>query len=339
MIKQYENINLRSSNSFGIDAVADRLIEFSSAEELKELFSGNHSPLSGRWNVMGGGCNILFTEDYRGTLIRPAAKSIAVTGEDAGNVSVRAEAGLVWDDLAAWCVERGLWGAENLSHIPGHTGAAPVQNIGAYGAEVSGIITSVETFCTDTLNELVITARHCAFGYRESIFKSTLKGRTIITAVNFRLSKKPSPNLSYGALEEETEKLGGPTLRNIRRAVINIRASKLPDPAVAGNAGSFFKNPVVDATTAERLLKEYPGMPVFPNRETGTAKLAAGWLIEQAGWKGLSKGRAGVYPRQALILVNNGGATGSEILALARDIQADVKAKFGVEIDTEVNIW
>ncbi len=339
MIRQYENINLRGSNSFGIDVSADRLMEFSSAEDLRELFSSERSPIQGRWDVIGGGCNILFTEDYRGTLIRPATGDIAVTGEDASSVSVRAGAGLVWDDLVAWCVEHGLWGAENLSHIPGYTGAAPVQNIGAYGAEVAGIITSVETFCTDTLNELTIAADHCAFGYRDSIFKRTLKGRAIITAVNFRLSKTPAPNLSYGALEAETGRLGSPTLHNIRQAVINIRASKLPDPAVTGNAGSFFKNPVVDAPTAERLRAEYPEMPLFGNMGTGTVKLAAGWLIEKAGWKGVSRGRAGVYPGQALILVNNGGATGSEILALAREIQASVKAMFGVEIETEVNIW
>lgn len=338
MIRYYENINLRTSNSFGIDVSADRLVEFSSAEELRELFSGERPP-TGRWNVIGGGCNILFTGDYHGTLIRSTGDSITITGEDDLGVSVRAEAGLVWDDFVVWCVARGLWGAENLSHIPGHTGAAPVQNIGAYGTEVAGIITSVETFCTDTLNELTIAADHCAFGYRDSIFKGPLRGRAIITAVNFRLRKTSSPNLSYGALAEETEKLGGPTLSNIRQAVINIRESKLPDPATIGNAGSFFKNPVVDAAMAEKLREEYPAMPVFPDSANGTAKLAAGWLIEQAGWKGARKGRAGVYPRQALILVNNGGATGTEILALAREIQASVKAKFGVEIETEVNVW
>ena len=252
-------------------------------------------------------------------------------------VAVRAEAGVEWDDLVAWAVERDLWGIENLSLIPGKVGAAPVQNIGAYGAEAKDAIESVEMFCTDTCNTLILSREHCAFGYRESVFKHALRGRVVITAVTFRLSRRPRPDLGYGDLLRETEARGGATLRNIREAVCAIRRSKLPDTAVLGNAGSFFKNPVVEAAVAERLRTDYPALPLYPAAE-GRMKLAAGWLIEQAGMKGHREGCVGVHDRQALVLVNYGGATGSEVLALAHKVQEAVRAKFGVEIAAEVNV-
>jgi len=219
----------------------------------------------------------------------------------------------------------------------GDTGAAPVQNIGAYGAEAKDIVESVETLDLATLKEVSIAGCHCGFGYRDSIFKGVLKGRAVITAVTFRLSRTPRPNLGYDALAREVEDAGGATLENIRTAVRRIRGEKLPDPAVTGNAGSFFKNPVVDSELAERIKRKYPDMPSYPVPEG--VKIPAGWLIEKTGWKGASLGRAGVYGKQALILVNLGGATGNEVTALARRITDDVETRFGIRIATEVNIW
>lgn len=339
MIRHYDNHSLRLHNSFGVEARASKFIEFGGAAELAEFLAGNPGIVSGQWAVLGGGNNILFTRDYEGTLLRPTATDITVTGEDHNHVYLNVSAGHDWDGFVAWCVERGLWGAENLSWIPGLAGAAPVQNIGAYGAEVKDMVVSVEMLHTDTMKINTLAAGHCCFGYRDSVFKNALKGRVVITSVNLRLGKQPAPNTSYGALREEVERLGGPTLENIRRGVINIRRSKLPDPAETGNAGSFFKNPVVPAAKAAELEKQYPGMPQYPGGPAGTVKLAAGWLIEKAGWKGRRRGNAGVYEKQALIIVNHGGATGSEIAGLAAEIQMSVKEMFGVDIDTEVNIW
>ena len=228
-------------------------------------------------------------------------------------------------------------GRKTSTAIPGTVGAAPVQNIGAYGAEAKDIVESVETLDLATLKEVSIAGCHCGFGYRDSIFKGVLKGRAVITAVTFRLSRTPRPNLGYDALAREVEDAGGATLENIRTAVRRIRGEKLPDPAVTGNAGSFFKNPVVDGELAERIKRKYPDMPSYPVPEG--VKIPAGWLIEKTGWKGASLGRAGVYGKQALILVNLGGATGNEVTALARRITDDVETRFGIRIATEVNIW
>ncbi len=325
MINEYFGVSLRGSNTFGIEATADRLVEFGSADDLKSL----EGVFDGRWNVLGGGSNIIFTSDYHGTLLRCTGREMQVS-EDG---RVRVEAGMVWDDFVAWTVANGLWGAENLSNIPGTVGAAPVQNIGAYGVEAKDIIESVEIYDPARGEVRIMGAEECEFGYRDSIFKHTLRG--VITAVMFRLSQTPQPRLDYGDLRATA---GEPTLENIRRAVIEIRGSKLPDPEVQGNAGSFFKNPVVSSTVAEKLREKYPEMPLYDAPE-GSKKLAAGWLIDRAGWKGRSLGRVGVHPKQALVLVNLGGATGAEVIELARRIQADVRGQFGVEINTEVNIW
>lgn len=338
MIKIEENKDLKTLNSFGVAASAAKLISYTTAAELQETLAADPSLVAGKWEVLGGGNNILFTGDYDGTLLHPAGGEISITSENALHVHVRVDAGVVWDDFVVWCVERGLWGVENLSGVPSSTGAAPVQNIGAYGAEVKDVVMSVETLHIATLSFLTIAAEHCAFGYRDSIFKSTMKNKTVITAVNMRLSKMAAPNLAYGALADEVAKLGGPELRNIRQAVMNIRDSKLPDPAVVGNAGSFFKNPIVEVCKAEELIYKCGAMPIYPVSE-GYVKLSAGWLIDQAGWKGANRGPAGVYPKQALILVNNSGATGADVIALAEEIRADVKAKFGITIEPEVNIW
>lgn len=334
MIREFHQISLRGRNSFGVDQRAARLVEFETAEDLRTFFAAG---IPGRWTVLAGGNNILFTEDYDGVLLTPVARQIALLSDDGDEVRLRVEAGVEWDDLVEWAVERGLWGIENLSLIPGKVGAAPVQNIGAYGAEAKDAIESVEMFCTDTCNTLILSREHCAFGYRESVFKHALRGRVVITAVTFRLSRRPRPDLGYGDLLRETEARGGATLRNIREAICSIRRAKLPDPAVLGNAGSFFKNPVVEAPVAERLLAEYPDMPHYAAPE-GRVKLAAGWLIDRAGMKGYREGSVGVHERQALVLVNHGGATGGEVIAFARTVQAKVREKFGIEIDTEVNI-
>ena len=334
MIREFEHIDLRERNSFHVAQSAARLVEFETPDELRELFAAG---VPRQWYVLGGGNNILFTRDYEGVLLCPVAQGITPLSEEGATVRVRVEAGVEWDTLVAWAVERGLWGLENLSLIPGKAGAAPVQNIGAYGCEAKDAIESVEMFCVETRNMLVMDAAHCGFGYRESVFKHDLKGRVIITAIEIRLSHTPRPKLGYGDVEREVEARGGATLRNLREAICSIRRAKLPDPAVLGNAGSFFKNPVVEAPVAERLLAEYPDMPHYAAPE-GRVKLAAGWLIDRAGMKGYREGSVGVHERQALVLVNHGGATGGEVIAFARTVQAKVREKFGIEIDTEVNI-
>ena len=270
MIREFHQISLRGRNSFGVDQRAARLVEFETAEDLRTFFAAG---IPGRWTVLAGGNNILFTEDYDGVLLTPVARQIALLSDDGDEVRLRVEAGVEWDDLVEWAVERGLWGIENLSLIPGKAGSAPVQNIGAYGCEAKDAIRRVEMYCVETGNLLTLDAAHCGFGYRESVFKHDLKGRVIITAIEIRLSHTPRPKLGYGDVEREVEARGGATLRNIREAICSIRRAKLPDPAVLGNAGSFFKNPVVEAPVAERLLAEYPAMPHY-TAPAGRIKLA-----------------------------------------------------------------
>ena len=334
MIREFHQISLRTRNSFGVDQQAARLVEFETPEDLRTLFAAG---IPEKWTVLAGGNNILFTRDYDGVLLTPVARGITLLSDDGDEVRVRADAGVEWDDLVEWAVGRGLWGIENLSLIPGKAGAAPVQNIGAYGCEAKDAIRRVEMYCVETGAMLTLDAAHCGFGYRESVFKHDLKGRAIITAVEIALTHTPRPRLGYGDVEREVEARGGATLRNIREAICAIRRAKLPDPAVLGNAGSFFKNPVVGAAAAERLLAEHPDMPHYPAPE-GRVKLAAGWLIDRAGMKGSRKGAVGVHERQALVLVNHGGATGGEVIAFAHEVQEQVREKFGIEIDTEVNI-
>ncbi len=335
MIRETADAPLRQRNSFHVEEQAERLIEFDREEDLDLIF-GKGRPE--RWYVLGGGNNILFTRRFEGTLIKPAATGITVIGEDTDTVTLRAEAATDWDRMVAWCVERGLWGAENLSLIPGTVGASPVQNIGAYGAEAAGIIYRVHLYDTLRREHATLEKADCRFAYRDSIFKHELRGRTVITAVELRLGKHPAPNLAYGDLKAQVEARGGASIANIRDAVCAIRRSKLPDPDTLGNAGSFFKNPVVDNATAERLREEDPACPVYPVSAHGMCKLAAGWLIDRAGLKGFRMGRVGVHERQALVLVNFGGATGNEVIALARYVQDRVFDRFGVRIEPEVNI-
>ena len=335
MIRFYENIDITPRNSFHVRQVAKRLVEFDRAEELPELFERYGTE---NWYVLSGGNNILFTQDIEALLITPCDQRIEVVSEDENSVRVKVGAGVEWDDFVAWSVERELWGIENLSLIPGKVGASPVQNIGAYGVEAKDTIKSVEMYFVEGGNFVTLAGEHCGFGYRESVFKQTLKGRVIITAVEFELSKVANPRLGYGDVIREVEARGGATLANIRDAICSIRRSKLPDTAILGNAGSFFKNPIVDSEVAERLRADYPDMPSYPAQEEGKIKLASGWLIDKAGLKGYREGNVGVHERQALVLINLGGATGSEVIAFAKKVVATVKEKFGIEISPEVNI-
>ncbi|MFR9504437.1 MAG: UDP-N-acetylmuramate dehydrogenase [Rikenellaceae bacterium] len=337
MKREFYNISLSERNSFKIDQSAAKLIEFDSVEELTELFSVDPPA---EWYLLAGGNNVLFTQDYKGVILTPRGKSIEVVSSSCSEVKVRAEAGVEWDDFVEWSVENGLWGAENLSLIPGTVGAAPIQNIGAYGVEVKDIIEEVEMFCPQTLNILKLQGAHCDFGYRDSIFKGSLRGKVIVTAVTFKLSKIASPKLGYGDVVKEVAARTEVTLRNIREAICAIRTAKLPDTSKVGNAGSFFKNPVVDVALAAQIASRMADdMPQYPVKEDPTkVKLAAGWLIEKAGFKGYCEGRVGVHPKQALVLINLGGATGAEVMALANKIVEAVQSQFGVSISPEVNI-
>lgn len=332
-----ENYSLKPYNTFGIDVRCRYFVEAGEVDELLDFVA------SYEWEpqevlILGGGSNFLFTEDFNGTVFYPAMQGIEVVREDAVEVEVRVGAGVEWDDFVAWAVGQGFWGIENLSLIPGHVGAAPVQNVGAYGMEAGERIIEVEAIHLPEARLVRIAGRDCRFAYRDSIFKKEWKNRYIITHVFFRLSKQPQFRLDYGSMRSELERVGGEvTLQKIRQAVINIRNSKLPDVKILPNAGSFFKNPVVPLKLAENLLKQYPALPVYPVDEA-KVKLAAGWLIEQCGWKGKVLGQAGVHEKQALVLVNRGDADGVEIAHLANEIKKSVFIKFGVWIEPEVYI-
>lgn len=332
----FNNISLKKFNTFSLDYLAESIIEIVSEEEAMALFSDS-AQLKKPVLILGGGSNILFTSDFSGTIIKPCISGISVESEDKDSVVVSAGAGVKWDDLVEWCVERDYSGLENLALIPGNVGATPVQNIGAYGVEVKDLIEGVNTVSIADGSAKYFTNKECNFGYRTSIFKEKLKGKYLITRVFFKVSKSFNPNLGYGSLKEEVEKEGKVTLRNVRNSVVSIRKSKLPDPEITGNAGSFFKNPVVRMGLAERLKELYPGIPVYNDRP-GYVKLAAGWLIDQCGWKGTRRGDAGVHDKQALVLVNYGNARGSDIYILSEDIRKSVKEKFGVSLEREAEV-
>lgn len=336
MIHRYTDYSLLSHNTFGMDVKATSFIEYTSEDELRQLLDERRrlhavDPLL----PIGAGSNLLFSGDFRGTVLHSVIRGINVVCEDDHFVWVKVGAGEVWDDFVSCCVLRGWYGAENLSAIPGEVGASAVQNIGAYGAEVKDLITEVEAVEVNTSEVVRIPAERCCYAYRQSIFKNEWKGRFIITYVTYRLGKKPEFHIDYGNLRAELE--GKPlTLSTVREAVRRIRDSKLPDPRKQGNAGSFFMNPVVERSHFEHLRALYPSMP-FYEVDAGHVKIPAGWMIDQCGWKGRSLGHAGVHDKQALVLVNRGGATGPEVMALARAVQADVKSRFGIDIHPEVN--
>jgi len=333
----YENIPLKSYNTFGLECSADCLVEIKSEDEAVELFK-DESVKNKPMLILGGGSNILFISDFKGTVLYPdiLGKNIE-TPDEAGYIMVSAGAGENWDDFVEWAVDNGFGGLENLSLIPGKVGATPIQNIGAYGVEIKDLIVKVRTVSTQDGSVRVFSTKECEFDYRNSIFKNREKGKYLVTRVWYKLSTNPVINLSYGSLSEEVDKLGAVNLKNIRQAVINIRRSKLPDPLITGNAGSFFKNPVIPEAVAENLRKEFNGMPVYSDKP-GFSKLASGWLIEQCGWKGKRIGDAGVHDKQALVLINHGEATGKEIFELSADIQKSVLDKFGIRLEREVEI-
>ena len=332
-----ENTSLKPYNTFGIDVKASYLGRFSSVGELQEALEqmSNQELL-----VLGGGSNVLFVrERFDGCVLLNEIKGFDVVEETNDWVIVRSGAGEIWHEFVLKCIEHGFCGIENLSLIPGSVGASPMQNIGAYGVEIKDVFEKLEAYHIESGEVQTFSKEECEFGYRESVFKRKLKGQYIITSVCFRLAKNSAVNTSYGVIAAELEKEGivNPTMKDVSNAVIAIRKSKLPDPKEIGNAGSFFKNPVVDISLLEKILTQYPTAPNYPATE-GSVKLAAGWLIEQTGWKGKTLGHYGVHALQALVLVNYQGATGQEIYDLSTSIIADVKEKFGVELEREVNI-
>jgi UDP-N-acetylmuramate dehydrogenase len=329
------NISLRPYNTFGIDAKAKEFSVFRSADELDELVK-----MSGRnhFMILGGGSNILLTKDYDGYVLKNELSGIEVVHEDEHHVYVKAGAGENWHQFVLFCLERDLAGVENLSLIPGNVGASPMQNIGAYGVEIKDVFHDLEAYQIKTGRVVTFTHADCEFGYRESVFKNKHKGQYVILNVTFRLNKIPEYNTSYGAIEDELKRMNKRvSIQSISQAVINIRTSKLPDPAKIGNAGSFFKNPTITEKLFDGLKKDHPKVPAYPQGH-GLVKVAAGWLIEQCGWKGYRKGNAGVHEKQALVLVNYGSASGREIYDLSEEIRKSVVKKFGIELEREVNV-
>jgi UDP-N-acetylmuramate dehydrogenase len=331
-----ENFSLRPYNTFHIDALARKFASFSNVEELIQLnASKGKEPVL----VLGGGSNLLLTDHVDGLVIRNEIMGIEKTGEDDDHVYVRAGAGENWHRFVLYCISNEWAGVENLSLIPGCVGAGPMQNIGAYGVEIRDVFHELRAYHLVEGSNYNFGLKDCAFDYRDSVFKNKYKGQFVITHVTFRLNKKPVFHTEYGAIKEELEKMGVQDLSiaAISQAVINIRSSKLPDPAVIGNAGSFFKNPSIPKGKYETLKTDFPAIVGYPN-EDDTVKLAAGWLIEQCGWKGFRRGDAGCHERQALVLVNYGKATGKEIYELSEEILRSVEEKFGVLLEREVNV-
>jgi UDP-N-acetylmuramate dehydrogenase len=330
-----ENYSLKSLNTFGIDASARHFAVFKDTEQLDELIE---RAAGSRKLILGGGSNILLTNNFDGYVLKNDVMGMNIVKEDHLHAYVKTGAGENWHRFVQYCLERELAGVENLSLIPGNVGASPMQNIGAYGVEVKDVFYDLEAYHIAKRKVMTFSATDCEFGYRESVFKNRYKNEFIILNVTFRLNKVPQFNTSYGAIEEELSKMNEPvSIHAISRAVINIRTSKLPDPKVIGNAGSFFKNPTVSAAKFEELKSAYPSLPGYP-QESGMVKLAAGWLIEQCGWKGYRKGDAGCHAKQALVLVNYGHASGSDIFSLSEQIQDSVVKKFGVVLEREVNV-
>lgn len=331
-----QNISLRQYNTFGIDVKAKLFSRFASVEELDELLTLNPKLPT---LILGGGSNILFTEDFNGLVLKNEIKGIDLIKEDANHVYVKAGAGENWHQFVQYTLKRNWAGLENLSLIPGNVGASPMQNIGAYGTEIKEVFDELEAYHKKARKVHLFTVNDCSFGYRDSVFKAKHKNEYVILNVTYRLNKRPKLNTSYGAIEQELKNMGVKELsiQRISEAVINIRSAKLPDPAVIGNAGSFFKNPEISVKQYTDLQSAFPGVVGY-KLENGNVKLAAGWLIEQCGWKGFRRSDAGCHSQQALVLVNYGSATGKDILELSEEIVQSVKQKYGIELEREVNI-
>ncbi|MFH4967830.1 UDP-N-acetylmuramate dehydrogenase [Gaetbulibacter sp. M240] len=336
-MKVLKNISLKPYNSFGIDVLANTFAPISSISDLKQILLENRE---NKKLILGGGSNMLLTQDFDGLIIKIDLKGIQVIDENNDWVYVEVQAGENWHEFVLWCLNKNYGGLENLSLIPGNVGTAPIQNIGAYGVELKDNFISCEALDISTLKLNTFTLKDCQFGYRSSIFKNEGKGKYIITSVIFKLSKNDHKlHIDYGAITSELEKMQitTPTIQDVSKAVISIRQQKLPDPKLIGNSGSFFKNPIITKSHYETLLKNFSTMPSYPVSDT-EVKVPAGWLIEQAGFKGKRFGNYGVHKNQALVLVNYGGAKGSDILELATLIQKTIKKLFNVSIEPEVNI-
>jgi UDP-N-acetylmuramate dehydrogenase len=333
------NVSLKPYNTFGIDANAKYFSAFSNVGELKELLNNSQLPTPNPKLILGGGSNILLTKNFDGLVLKNEIKGIEVLKEDEEHIYVKAGAGENWHQFVMHCVKNNYAGVENLSLIPGNVGASPMQNIGAYGVEIKDVFYGLEAFHLHDKTTVNFSLNDCAFGYRESAFKNKYKGQFVITSVVYRLNKVPRFTTSYGAIQHELEKMGVKELSitAISQAVINIRSSKLPDPKEIGNAGSFFKNPQILKHELHELERMHTNVPSF-SVDADHVKIPAGWLIEQCGWKGYRKDDAGCYPKQALVLVNYGEASGKEIYALSEEILQSVKSKFGIELEREVNI-
>jgi len=329
------NFSLLAFNTFGLDVQASYFVEYNSVADLQTVLQSDIVK-SNQMLHIGGGSNLLFMSDYKGVVLHSCIQTIKKVNETDAAVLLEVGAGVEWDNFVAYCVLHGWGGAENLSLIPGEVGASAVQNIGAYGVEVQDLIVEVKAVDVHSGELTVFQVDTCKYGYRDSIFKNELKGKYIITSVVFKLDKTPVYKLNYQHLEEEVLKCGMVNLQNIRQTIIAIRESKLPNPKVLGNAGSFFMNPVIPKMQFISLQNMYPNIPHYYVSEFDE-KLPAAWLIDQCGWKGKQIGNAGVHNIQALVLVNNGGATGAEIASLAKQIQTSVKDKFGIELQAEVN--
>jgi UDP-N-acetylmuramate dehydrogenase len=327
--------SLQAYNTFGVNAFADALIEIDSEEKLQEVI---HSKPARPFFILGGGSNVLFRQDLKDTVLLNCIKGMVLVEEDDETATIAVGGGENWHELVRWTLENNWGGLENLSLIPGTVGAAPIQNIGAYGVELKDSFMGLEAIELSTGEEQVFSAEDCQFGYRDSYFKRDGKGKYFITRVYLSLSKQTQVNTSYGAIQEvlQAANIDQPTIHDVSNAVIQIRSSKLPDPAVIGNCGSFFKNPELEQSEFENLYAQYSQMPHYP--AIGKVKVPAGWLIEQCGWKGQKRGNVGCYEKQALVLVNLGGATGGEVWDLAQEIKTSVKEKFGVELEVEVNV-
>jgi len=334
----FKNYSLRDYNTFGIDAYAKYFAAFNSVDDLQSLLQSGEYKNEPKL-FLGGGSNILFTKKFDGLVLKNEIDGIKIIHEEEKYIYVKVGPGVNWHQFVLYCIHKNLAGVENLSLIPGSVGASPMQNIGAYGVEIKDVFFSLEAYQVLENRIITFTLNDCEFGYRESVFKKKYKDQFVILDITYRLNKIPHYNISYGAIEDELKKMHVENLsiKSISDAVINIRTSKLPDPKVIGNAGSFFKNPEIDKYHLERLLLNKPGMPSYRINDN-KFKIPAGWLIEKCGWKGYRNGDAGCYSKQALVLVNYGNAKGSEILNLSEEIKKSVYNKFGIMLEKEVNI-
>lgn len=337
MIEIHHDYSLQKLNTFGLNITAKEYIKYNSLKGLKTTLK-QRIPFTEPVLILGGGSNLLFENDFDGVVLHSFIKGIEVVDETADEVLIRVGAGEDWDNFVQWTVNSAFYGLENLSLIPGHVGAAPVQNIGAYGVEVKDVFEKAEGVWLNSGEAFSIEASQMQFGYRYSIFKGDLKGKVILTHLFFRLKKNGLLNLEYGSVRDAVKKIGEVSLQNVREAIIQIRSSKLPDPSVLGNAGSFFKNPLVSNAHFTKLKEQFPEIPYYLLPNSDQVKIPAGWLIQECGWKGRSMGEAAVHDKQALVLINKGDATGKDLIQLALKIENNVLSRFSIQLEKEVSV-